>query len=286
MIAGEPLRWSLDPVALAGLLMAGWLYARGVRRLWAGGHAGRGIRLRHVTAFVGGLLAVAAALATPLDGLANELLSAHMVQHVLLMVVAAPLLVVGRAGLAFEAAAGPRVRRRLHRLVAPLAPIGRAVVHPVVVWFLAVAALWTWHLPSLYDTALASQPVHVLEHASFLGASLLFWWIALAPSGPRRLPRGFDVLFVATGMFPGSVLGALLTMAPAPIYPFYVVATTRWGASPLADQQAAGAIMWVPSFGVYLVAAAMLFVGWLRASEREARRREGALGLQPVGPVR
>ena len=103
---------------------------------------------------------------------------------------------------------------------------------------------------------------------------MLFWWTALQPSGPRRLPRGADVVYVFTGALQSGALGALLAFASQPIYPFYLHRTLGWGLSPLQDQQLAGMLMWVPPFVIYLVAAGALFVRWLRVAELEARREE------------
>src|SRR5439155_14282040 len=127
-------------------------------------------------------------------------------------------------------------------------------------WLLALVALWVWHLPSLYQAALRNEPIHALEHGSFLGTSVLFWWTALSPGGRRRLPRGADVLYVFTGGFQGAALGALLTFASVPLYPFYAHTVGPWGLSPLQDQQLAGVIMWIPSGVIYLAVASGLFV--------------------------
>jgi cytochrome c oxidase assembly factor CtaG len=143
------------------------------------------------------------------------------------------------------------------------------------VWLLTLVALWAWHLRALYDAALEHAPIHALEHACFFGSAMLFWWTAVAPSGRRRLARGADVLYVFTGGFQGAVLGALFVFASTPMYPFYSAARTApWGLTPLADQQLAGAVMWVPSGIVFLVVAGWLFVRWLGAMEREMRRIE------------
>jgi putative membrane protein len=270
--------WNPQPAVLAPLALTAWLYARGVRRLWRHGGRGRGVSPAQAACFAGGLLALVAALLSPLDAMAEALLSAHMGQHFLLIVVAAPLLALGSPGVAFATAVPPNWRRAAHRLgrTGILRRAERLLGAPAVAWVLALIGLWVWHLPGLYDAALAHAPVHALEHASFLATALLFWWTAIAPSGRRRLARGADVLYVFTGGFPGAVLGALFVFASTPLYPFYTsVRTMAWGLTPLADQQLAGAIMWVPSGIVFLSLAAWLFVRWLRAMERDMRRIEG-----------
>jgi putative membrane protein len=268
--------WTLQPVVVIGLAAVTWAYIRGVRILWRAGPAGRGVRRRRVAAFGAGLLAVLVALVSPLDAAADYLLSAHMAQHLLLLVVAAPLLVMGSPVLVLSRIVPGRWReagrRWSHRGLVGAAR--RTMTHPVASWVLSTALVWAWHAPVVYDAAVESQLLHVLEHASFLGAGLLFWWVALQPSGPRRLARGADVLYVFAGALQSGALGALLAFAPSPIYPLYVQRSTAWGVSPLADQQLAGVLMWVPTFVVYLVAAGGLFVGWLRAEERNTRRVE------------
>lgn len=277
--------WTLQPVVLASVAIAAWAYSYGVRALWRRGGRGRGISGWRAGCFAVGLLAILAALCSPLDAVADELLSAHMAQHLLLVLVAAPLLVLGSPGMALSGAMAPTWRRRAHRF-ARLAAVraGRlAATNPVISWLIATGVLWAWHLPALYDAAVQDEFLHVVEHASFLASALLFWWVALQPSGPRRLARGADVLYMFAGALQSCALGALLAFAPSVIYPVYAVRTLAWGASPVADQQLAGLLMWVPSFVVYLVAAGALFVGWLRAVERETRRVEGRIGSAMTG---
>lgn len=289
MTPSQVLRhWTADPLVLAGVVAAAVLYASGVRRLWRRGLRGRGVRRWQAWCFGGGLLAVVVALLSPLDAMSQDLLSAHMAQHFVLIMVASPLLVLGSPGVAF-AAALPGSRRAVHRWGRhPLARgTGRTLSNPVATWCLALVALWTWHAPVLYQAALRSPAVHALEHLSFLGTGALFWWTAIHPSGRRRLARGADVLYVFTGGFQGAVLGALFVFASSPLYPYYSAARTGpWGLTPLADQQVAGAIMWVPSTLVTLAVAGLLFVQWLRAMEREMRRAEGRRPLVQPGALR
>jgi cytochrome c oxidase assembly factor CtaG len=268
--------WSFHPVVVVGLAVTAWSYAAGVRSLWGGGHAGRGVRPWQAAAFGAGLLAVAAALLSPIDAVADSLLSVHMGQHLLLMVVAGPLLVLGSPALAMSPVVPDGWRHRAHAWGGRGATrlIRRWLTHPVTSWVVVTATVWAWHAPSLYQAAVRDPTLHLAEHASFLAAAILFWWVAFQPSGPRRLARGADVLYVCAGALQSGALGALMVFASTPIYPLYAARTAAWGLSPVSDQQMAGLLMWVPSFLIYLLAAAGLFVGWLHAVDRDTRRSE------------
>lgn len=280
--------WSFQPVVLTGLGVSAWAYWRGLRILWGPGR-GRGVPRWRAAAFGGGLLAIVVALVSPLDAISDVLLSAHMLQHLLLILVAAPLLVLGSPLIPFMLALPTGWRRVLHRWgrARALHATGRAITAPAVSWLLALVVLWAWHAPAPYQAAVENSALHALEHASFLGTSLLFWWTALQPSGRRRLARGADVLYVVLGAMQGGALGALLTFAATPLYPFYSRGVASWGLTPLQDQQLAGLVMWIPFGAVYLGAACALFVGWLREIERETRLSEArteASRASPEGP--
>jgi len=168
--------------------------------------------------------------------------------------------------------------------MAPVEAARRTLSRPVVAWVLALLALWVWHAPSLYQAALRHESIHSLEHVAFFGTAMLYWWVALQPSGPRRLARGADVLYVFLGSFQGAALGFLLAFAAAPIYPIYSPHVAAWGLSPLQDQQLAGIIMWLPSGLIYLMVAGLLFIRWLGATERASRRLEGDTSPPAASP--
>lgn len=264
--------WNLDPLVVVGLVAVAWAYARGVRILWRGGR-GRGISVPRAAAFGVGLSAVTVALVTPVEAMAEALLAAHMLQHVLLVMVAAPLLVLGAPLLPLSLALPRGVRRVLRRWQGRrwMAAVTGALTAAVPAWMIGVSVLWAWHVPVLYQAALRSEWVHAAEHASLLATALLFWWVPLGASGRSRLAPGADVLYVFTGGLQGAALGALFTFSAVPFYPAYASSAAAWGLGPLQDQQLAGVIMWIPSGVVYLVAASGLFVRWIRASEEETR---------------
>jgi putative membrane protein len=271
--------WSWEPAVLLGLVLAGWGYWRGVRLLWRRAGRGRGVALWRVTAFGGGMLALVVALVSPLAALGTALLTAHMAQHMLLALVAAPLLVLGSAPTALLWALDESGRRRLGgwwRRSGALRAGWRGVSSPVVVWALHAAALWGWHLPGLYQAALADVAVHAAEHASFFGTALLFWWVVLR-TGHGRLNPGLGVLFLFTTMLQGSALGALMTFTRTVWYPAYESSAPAWGLRALDDQQLAGLIMWIPGGLVYLAAALALLAPLLVGGERTRVSR------QPLG---
>lgn len=266
--------WSLEPAVFFAIGLSALLYARGVGRLWRRAGVGRGIRRWRFACFAAGLAVLFVALVSPLDAMGGALFSAHMVQHELLMLVAAPLLVLGLPMIPFLWALPIGWRRGLGRLAKapPVAGGIRALTHPLAAWTLYAAALWTWHAPELYQATLRSDWIHTAQHASFTGSALLFWWVLLHPPRMRRGEYGTSILFVFTTAVHGSLLGALLTFAREPWYPAYAPTAAAWGLSPLEDQQLGGLIMWVPPGLLYLGIALVALGLWLRGIDRRARR--------------
>jgi cytochrome c oxidase assembly factor CtaG len=245
-----------EPGAVVAVLVAGWLYWHGARRLWAVAGQGHVVHVWQVVCFGGGLLTVLLALESPLDDLSAALFAAHMVQHMLLILVAGPLLVLG-APLVPSLWAVPLVaRRRLGAMFVRLSALGR----PMVAFGLHSLALWAWHIPALYEAALRNRGLHVLEHLSFLATAILFWWAVLHAG---RVGYGGRVFYVFGLALETAILGAALTFAQAPWYAAYMDSAPAWGLSAFEDQQLAGLIMWVPGGLVYLSAALWLFATWL-----------------------
>jgi len=266
--------WSFEPFVIIGLVISAWLYRRGARRM-----VNRSLYGLESLAFFGGWLALVIALVSPLDDLGAALFSAHMTQHEVLMLIAAPLLVLGRPLTPFLIAAPARWRREL---TAPW-KTGRArrawrlLVSPFIAWLIHAAVLWIWHAPTLFQATLESESVHAAQHLSFLVSALLFCE-ALVHGRERRVGYGAAVVYVFTTAAHTSALGALLTFSPMLWYSAYQETTAAWGLTPMEDQQLGGLIMWVPAGVVYLVAGLLLFALWLRESERRALRSESAPG--------
>jgi putative membrane protein len=273
--------WTFEPALLATLVLAAVVHGRGRARL--GRRIARTREKRRAVAFYGGLLVLAAALMSPLDALASALFSGHMAQHLLLMVVAAPLLVYARptAALIGGLPAGGRDMVRRTGLRGPNAQSGLrgpnaqaglrgtadALANPVVVWIIGTLVLWAWHMPALYEAALAHEPIHVLEHASFLGAAALFWSAVFASGTRRGLPRPVAIVLVFASGVQGSALGAVLLFASTPLYAMHGEGARVWDVSPLADQQLAGALMWAPPSLMYIVVMGWLLVRWFDEME-------------------
>ena len=247
----QPEWWS----AVLLLVLAG-AYASGVRRLWH--HAGRRATFHVIplTAFALAWCTLCFAMLSPLHALGSALFAAHMLQHELLVVVAAPLLVVARVDVGLLWAASPRIRRCLARrpvfssLWSWCASIpGSTLLHGVI--------LWIWHATPLYEASLHHEVVHALQHATFLASALLFWQAMLGPMRTAKVTadrmRSVAALFLTT--LHTVVLGALITMSSRPWFAAYRDSTFVWGLSPLEDQQLAGLVMWVPGGIAYFAVA-------------------------------
>lgn len=239
---GGAIGWTLDLWSAIPLALSAVLYVAGHRR-WRRGRA---------ALFWSGWAVVALALTSPLYELSEDSFAAHMVEHELLMIVAAPLLVASRPLGVLLAGLPAGVRRA--------GGWGRAwglLTGALVATVLHGAALWVWHVPSLFDLTLENRALHALQHLSLFGTALLFWWAVLVGRG--EAPQGGAILALFVTAMHGTLLAALLTLSPAPWY--------AYGGTPaeaLEDQQLAGLIMWVPGALVYVGVALSLLARWLR----------------------
>ena len=264
-------RWTPEPFTIALLSATTILYAVGVRALWRSAGRGQGIRGWQVVAYALAVSAMAVALLSPLAWLSDQLFSAHMTQHEILMLVAAPLLVIAHPLIAFLWAL-PAARRAPAAALFRGATFSRAwrvLTGPLSVFLVHGAVLWIWHNPRLYEAALRHDGLHAVQHASFLLTAALFWW-AMVHGRYGRAGYGVAVFYVFLTAMHSSVLGALLTVAPGAWYPTYVATAERWGLSAIDDQQLAGLIMWVPSGVVFIVFGLALFAAWLGEADKRA----------------
>jgi putative membrane protein len=271
---GAPdLRWTWDPLPLVTVGAALTLYVCGVARLWRAAGVGGGVSRARVAAFAAGNLVLLLALVSPLDRLSDSLFSAHMTQHELLMVVAAPLIVLGRPFIAYlwtlpleaRVAVGHWLRRPHFRYS------WQFVTAPFFVLVLHACVRWVWHIPALFEGAMRHEGLHAFQHFSFFVSAALFWW-ALMHGRYGSAGYGLAVLFVFATALHTSVLGALISVAPRLLYTIYAARTSQVGWQALEDQELAGLIMWIPSGVLFLVTALALFGAWLGEAERRAQR--------------
>lgn len=277
------VNWPSAALPALVLLSCALAYGRGIDVLWRRAGVGAGTPRWRVASFYLGLAVLAVALLSPLDAAAHVAFSMHMLQHVLLVLIAPPLLVAGTPLLPLLFAL-PLQRRRAWGRAWRRAPLLRRAWHavsgPLVAASLAAVALWTWHLPSLYQAAVTNAAVHALEHATLLASSCLLWWVVLQPLGRPRLHGGTALLVVFVTKIHSTVLAAMIVFAPRPLYPVYRDTLAATGRTALEDQQLAAIVMGWPMALVYLGAAGALFLTWLRSIDRRVE------GTGPAYPPR
>ncbi len=259
--------WNPDPSVLLGCLALLAAYA----------HVAR-LRSARGALFVSGLLLLLIALVSPLDTLGDRyLFSAHMLQHLLLVLAVPPLLLLGLPSRIFE--------RLLHW--APARRAERILGRPAPAWLIGTGTLWVWHLPRFYDAALAHEGIHIVQHLTFLVAATIFWWPVVAPAPLRRLGSLGAVPYLLASSLASSVLGIILTFAPAGFYPAYVhpidplgimrFVRHEWDLTAQADQQLGGLLMWTLSSPVYLAALIAAVARWYSEPEPETADTSGDL---------
>jgi cytochrome c oxidase assembly factor CtaG len=246
--------WSFEPSVTVPALAAAALYWRGYTVLSL--RMPERFDARRPVAFLAGLAMLVLALCSPLDPLGHFLLQAHMIQHLLLMLVVPPLLWLG-APVAPILLGMPRpVRRAVARGLGspPVRRLTTVLGHPALGWVAFITAFWLWHLPALYDLALRSDAWHHVEHLCFLTTALLFWRpVILAWPARSPWPRWAMIPYLVLAELQNTALSAILTFSDRVIYPAYETAPRLWGVSALEDQSIAGAIMWVPGSLAFLL---------------------------------
>jgi putative membrane protein len=263
--------WSWEPGIVLPLAMLLGIYGAGTIR--------RGsfyaLRWRHAS-FSVGWLSLFLALTSPIHELGEQLFSAHMLQHEILILISAPLFAASHPGATCLWAFAPRNRAGIGRWVHDVEqarPI-RFLSTPLSAWLMEAIALWVWHIPALYQATLTSDWIHAAQHLSFFLTAVVFW-SALYGVGRSAMSYGAATFYVFGTAVHCSALGALLTFSTVLWYPAYAETTARWGLTPLQDQQLGGVIMWIPSAIVFIVIGLSLFAKWLSESDR--RLKFGAL---------
>jgi putative membrane protein len=282
--------WTPPLGTIAMLLVTAAIYALGFRRL----HTQMPLRfpIWRLTAFIGGIASLLVAIASPLEEFDDQLLQVHMMQHLVLMLVAPTLLLGGAPAIVFVRAMPPRLAKLL------LGPAMRSqivrrlfacVTEPIFCWLAFAAAFWVWHLPGFFQLALRSERWHVVEHGCFFVTALMFWYPVIQPwPSVARWPRWAMIpyLFLADGQ--NTILAALFMFSDRLIYPFYDTVPRVAGFTPLGDQIVAGAIMWVPGSLFYLVPGALIMFRMLApgdlATVPRANLRPNLAGQFPSAP--
>ena len=244
--------WSWYPSIVIGFSAWTLLY------IWA--HRGRQTPFFQQFAFHFGTVIGLLALISPLDELGDEyLFSVHMVQHLLLMFVTAPMWLIGTPSWLIDNIVPDRFDKVVIRLT-----------NPIITFFVFVGVLYIWHIPAIYDLALASEAIHIFEHICFIGAALIGWWPVIGSSSvkiPKPAPP-LRILYLFLLALPCTALAAILTFAPKPLYPFYELAPHIFGMSALQDQQLGGLLMWLPTHLILLLVLGITFIKWFTEADR------------------
>lgn len=278
--------WTLDPALLFLLALTGLVYGRGWLKLR--GQMPRRFSAARPLSFFAGLASIFVAVSSPLDAFANLLLTAHMIQHLLLMMAAPPLLLLGDPFLPLLRGLPTSVSKHgLGPFLAwkALARFGRRLTHPLVCWLAFISTTIAWHLPPMYELALRSQPFHEVEHICFLATGILFWWPVIQPWPSRaQWPRWAMIPYLFLADFQNTALSAYLIFCDRVVYPTYAAAPRLPGMSALEDQAAAGAIMWVPGSLVFLIAVGLITVKAMSSRRRAVRPSSLQIALPVLNP--
>lgn len=278
--------WTWPPAVVIVLLLTAVLYARGIWRMHRGS-ARASIRWSSVAYFTVGWISLLIALDSPIHEIGDQLFWVHMTQHEILMLISAPLLVLGRPLIPFLYSFSRHWRQRVGD-VSRTRVIRNAwafISAPASAWFISAAALWAWHAPWLFTRAIENDWIHAAQHTTFLLTALLFWWPLM--NGAPSMGYGGAMVYVFTTAMHTSVLGALLTFARTPWYAPYFTTAPIWHLAPLEDQQLGGLIMWIPAGILLLAAFLILLVKWMRQSDdRWQYTRMAQLSGLPVGNVK
>ncbi len=283
-IQGEPsfstlfTAWSFDPFVIIGLATIGWVYWMGVQRVNRL-HPASPFPRRHITWFYVGLGSMALALLSPLAGYDTTLFSVHMVQHIVITFLAAPLLLVGRPVTLALRAATPKLRKET---LIPLlhSRVFRALTYPLLGWVFFALTMWASHFSPLFNHALENVWAHRFEHAWYLSAALLFWWPIVGDVGPWRMSHPLKAVYLFVAMPQNAFVGNAIYSSTSVIYSHYETIGRTWGPSPLGDQEMAGVLMWVVGDLLFLGALCFVAYGWMKHEEFSTKRNDRQLARE------
>ena len=271
------LGWTWEPIptlAIVGIV-TWWLWA--VRRVDRA-HPTNRVPRRRTIAFLAGMLALAFALISGIERYDTSLFSVHMVQHVLLMLVAAPLLALAAPVTLILRLSSAATRRRwllpiLHSRVV------RFLAHPVVAWVMFATMMWAVHFSPLFNASLENPLIHDIEHVLFLSGAFLFWWpaVALDPA-PWRMSHPARIGYLFTQMTQNTFLAVVILNATTVLYPHYATLVRPWGIAAIDDQRLAAGIMWIAGDAIFLTAILAVVAGWMRAEARNEARDDRRAG--------
>lgn len=290
-VAEEPvfpdilLQWDLDPVFILSIGLVVWLYALGVRKVRRE-HPKSPFPGRRAAFFFAGMAALVVAILSPLAYYDTTLFSVHMWQHMIITLVAAPLIALGTPITLALRAASPRIRREL---LLPIlhSPVVKVLSFPVVAWLALTVTMWGSHFSPLYDEALENAWLHRLEHLWYIAGALLFWWPVIAADPVRwRMNHPLRILYLFLQMPQNSFLGVAFYSSGSVLYDHYETLIRTWGPSPLTDQQLAGISMWVLGDLIFLGAVAAVAYGWVQREEREGRRQDRQLARRKAAAAK
>lgn len=272
-------RWEFDPSFLILIGISSWLYISGVRRVNQA-HPKSPFPKKRTAFFFAGIAVLVLALISPPASYDTTLFSIHMAQHLLLTMLAAPLLLLGTPITLALRAATPRVRKRI---LLPIlhSRVLRVVTFPVVSWLLFAAVMWGTHFSPLYNDSLEHAWLHRFEHFLYLTAALMFWWQAIGVDPtPWRMPYPVKLMYVFLQMPQSSFLGVAIYGSERVLFKHYETLQRTWGPSPLGDQQMAGMIMWVGGDMCFLIAMGYVIYQWVKHEEQVAERTDRALARE------
>jgi putative membrane protein len=260
--APQTFGWNFDLSVIVGLLSLSSLYAYFAIIARHDGEGSRTLRWRHVLFFALGISTIFLALESPLDTISDEaLFSAHMIQHMLLAIVVPALLLLG-------------IPRKWMTALYELPILGKVlsvITLPLIALIVFNFDIWIWHLPALYEGALRDNNLHIIEHLTFIAAGTLMWMPMLHAVPPGHAMGYLNkIAYLFFNMISSSILAAIFAFSGQIIYPFYGNAPLVFGLSPMDDQQAAGAIMWIPGGGLFLISILITFGAWLNNEDRKA----------------